>query len=196
MIEVGRQEAARRGVGNVTWFVGRAEELGAPPGAFDLITVGEAFHRLDQGLVARKALEWLKPGGSLATLGNVGILWGSETWQIAVAEVANRWLARAFPEGWGLAHPNAEAGPNPEQGALRGAGFIDVANWTFHEPRDWKFEEIVGYLQSTSVCSRKALGGDFEAFEAELRAVLGDPPASRAFHENQQWGYTIGRKAG
>jgi hypothetical protein len=103
-------------------------------------------------------------------------------------------MARAFPDGWGLAHHDARAGPNPEGSVLRRAGFIDVANRTFHEPRDWTFEEIVGYLQSTSVCSRRALGGDFEAFEAELRAALRDPPPARTFHENQEWGYTLGRK--
>jgi ubiquinone/menaquinone biosynthesis C-methylase UbiE len=69
MVEVGKAAAARRGVGNISWFVGRAEDLDAPPGAFDLITIGEAFHRLDQPLVTRKALGWLKPGGGLATMG-------------------------------------------------------------------------------------------------------------------------------
>src|SRR5258706_10790753 len=76
MIEIGQQEAARRGVNNVTWGVGPAEELAAPPAAFGLITIGEAFHRLDQAVIARKALGWLKPGGCIATLGGEGVLAG------------------------------------------------------------------------------------------------------------------------
>src|SRR5437899_12004288 len=48
MIEVGRREATRRGANNITWSVVRAEDLEAPSARFDLITVGEAFHRLDQ----------------------------------------------------------------------------------------------------------------------------------------------------
>jgi SAM-dependent methyltransferase len=69
MVEVGREEAGRRGTTNVRWLVGRAEELEAPPGACELTTIGEAFHRLDRWLIARRALAWLAPGRCLATLG-------------------------------------------------------------------------------------------------------------------------------
>jgi len=51
MIEVGKQEAAHRGIGNVTWLVGRAEDLTLAPSSVDLITIGEAFHRLGQGMI-------------------------------------------------------------------------------------------------------------------------------------------------
>ena len=77
---------------------------------------------------------------------------------------------------------------------LRSAGFVDVTEQAFEEPGDWTFDQIVGYLQSTSVCSKKALGGDFEAFEADLRAALGEPARSLTFHETMRWGYTLGRK--
>lgn len=194
MVEVGKQEATRRGVDNITWFVGRAEDFVAPPGAFDLITIGEAFHRLDQILVAQAALGWLKPGGCLATLGSEGVLVGRETWQKTVAQVAQRWMERAFPGGWGVARVGAEVGPGSQERMLQRAGFIDVTEWSFQEPRDWSFDEIIGYLKSTSVCSRKALGGDFEAFEAELRTALLEPAQSLTFHENLRWGYALGRK--
>ncbi len=194
MVEVGRQEAARRGVGNITWIVGRAEDLSAPSSAFDLITIGEAFHRLDQALVAQKSLGWLKPGGGLATLGSEGMLAGRGAWQATVAQVARRWTARAFPGGWAIAGPGAQVGPGAYERLLRGAGFIEVESRSFEEPRDWTFEEIMGYLQSTSVCSRKALGGDFEAFEAELRVALLEHAQSLTFHETLSWGYTLGRK--
>ena len=48
MIEVGQHEATQRGVHNITWMVGKAEDLQAPPASCALITIGEAFHRLDQ----------------------------------------------------------------------------------------------------------------------------------------------------
>jgi SAM-dependent methyltransferase len=193
MIEVGRQEAERRGVGNLRWSVGRAEDLAAPAGGFDLITIGEAFHRLDQGLVARQALGWLAPGGCLALLGCRNILDGEADWQTAVAEVARRWMARAFPAGWGAACEGAAVGPGSYARVLQAAGFAQVTERDFDEPRAWTFDEIVGYLQSTSVCSRQALG-DFNAFEAELRAALGDPTVAQTFHETMNWGYTVGRK--
>jgi SAM-dependent methyltransferase len=47
------------------------EELDAPPGAFDLVTIGNAFHRLPRDVVAAKIRRWLGPGGHLA------LLWGN-----------------------------------------------------------------------------------------------------------------------
>ena len=196
MVEVGQLEAARRGVGNIRWSVGRAEDLAAPAGGCDLITIGEAFHRLDQTLIARRSLDWLKPGGCLATLGCQNILDGEEAWQKTVAGVARRAMNRAFPGGWGVARDGAAIGPGSSATVLRQAGFVDVAERTFREPRDWSFDQIAGYLQSTSVCSRKALGGDFAAFEAELSAALHHPAGSQTFRETMTWGYTLGRKPG
>ena len=69
MIEVGRAAARRLGVTNLRWTVGRAEDVAAAPGSFELITVGEAFHRLDQPLIAKRALARLAPGCCLVTMG-------------------------------------------------------------------------------------------------------------------------------
>ena len=193
MVEVGRAEAARRGVGNVAWRVGRAEDLEAPRGGFDLITVGEAFHRLDQGLIVEKALGWLKPRGAFATLGSRGVLDGPEPWQVVATGVARRWMDRAFPGGWGV---GADAAPDAVERALREAGFTDVTSRSFDEPHDWTLEAVSGYLQSTSVCSRAALGDDFEAFETDLRATLLAEVGPGPFHEDLNFGYTLGRKPG
>lgn len=40
------------GANNVRWSVGYAEDVDAEPASFELITAGNAFHRLDQPLVA------------------------------------------------------------------------------------------------------------------------------------------------
>src|SRR4051794_5269970 len=54
MMEVGQKEATQRGVKTIKWMVGRAEDLQAAPASFELITIGDAFHRLDQQLVAKQ----------------------------------------------------------------------------------------------------------------------------------------------
>ena len=100
MLAVGQREAARRGISNVVWSAGAAEAFEARAGAFDLITIGEAFHRLDQRLIGDQAIVWLKPGGCLAALGSDGILGGGGPWQTIAADIARRWMARAFPAGW------------------------------------------------------------------------------------------------
>jgi SAM-dependent methyltransferase len=196
MVQVGRAEAARRGVQNITWQVGRAEDFGAAPDSIDLITIGEAFHRLDEATVAAHALGWLRPGRCLATLGTDGVLAGDDPWHATLRGVRDRWMARAFPDGWGLTVRGASTGQEPRELVLREAGFIDVESRSFDVLREWTLEEIVGYLQSTSVCSRKALGDGFDAFIAELRTALLDLEPSLRFHETITWGYTLARKPG
>ena len=65
MIEVGKQEAAQRGVSHIRWMVGKAEELTAPPAGFEMVSIGEAFHRLDQEIVAGKRASMAEAGGLL-----------------------------------------------------------------------------------------------------------------------------------
>lgn len=186
MVEVGRAEAARRDVTNVRWSVGRAEDLDAPLAAASLVTIGEAFHRLDQPLIAARALAWLKPGGALATLGADNFLAGNEPWRRILSEVARRWMAPDHAS----ARPGAESGPGGHARVLADAGFTGITDHTSDEPRDWSLDQIIGYLHSTSVCSRRALGADAAAFEDELRAALPRGP----FHETMRWGYTLGFK--
>jgi SAM-dependent methyltransferase len=193
MIEVGLREAARRGIRNVEWRVGRAEEASIAAESVDLITIGEAFHRLDQVAIIENALDWLKPDGWIAILGTYSILAGGEAWKETVRTVARHWMTRAFPAGWADARPGTAVRPDAFKLLLLGAGFADVAIRYFVEPRDWTFDEIVGYLRSTSVCSEGALGDLFPNFEAGLKEAL-RPAEGRLFHEWLRCGFTMGRK--
>jgi SAM-dependent methyltransferase len=192
MVVVGAREAARRGIGNVGWSVAAAEAFDAPAGAFDLITIGEAFHRLDQLLIAEKASVWLKPRGCLATLGADGILAGVGPWQARAADIARRWMARAFPNGWAAARLGAESTPDGIERLLKEAGFVDVTSREFTARQAWTIDAIVGYFESTSVCSRAALGKHFAGFEAELRTALSAIGGSE-FHDKARFGVTLAR---
>ena len=107
--------------------------------------------------------------------------------------VARHWMTRAFPAGWADARPGAAVRPDAFKLLLLGAGFTDVEIRSFVEPRDWTFDEIVGYLRSTSVCSEGALGDLFPDFEAGLKEAL-RPAEGRLFHEWLRCGFTMGRK--
>lgn len=96
MIEAGHREATQQGVKNIKWMVGRVEDLEAPRASFELITIGEAFHRLDQQLVTKQTLQWLKPGCCLAIIGCLGVVNGKEPWQRIVADVVRQWTGRDF----------------------------------------------------------------------------------------------------
>jgi len=194
MIAVGQNEAAQRGVTNITWMVGKAEALQAPPASFELITIGEAFHRLDQQLIATQALEWLQPGCCLASLGSDGVMEGKEPWQRLVAEIVRRWTSRARPRGGGAAQPQPGSGPTHYERVLHEAGFEAVASYQFVEAHSWTIETIIGYLYSSSFCSKHVLGDSSDAFEADLRAALLAHDPSGTYREQIGFGYTIGRK--
>jgi SAM-dependent methyltransferase len=194
MIEVGMKEATQRGVNNVKWMVGKAEDVQAAPASFELITIGEAFHRLDQQLVAKQALEWLQPGGCLGSLGSYGVMEGKEPWQRIVADIARHWPSRVRPRGDRSAQPKPGSGPKHYELVLWEAGYADVASYPFVEGHDWTIETIIGNLYSTSFCSKNVLGDNAEAFEADLRAALLAQDPSGTYRENMGFGYTIGRK--
>jgi ubiquinone/menaquinone biosynthesis C-methylase UbiE len=75
MIAVARAKAGP----SVRCVVSAAEEFTAPPASFDLVTIGNAFHRLPREAVAAAAFRWLCPGGHLA------LLWGGNPWDNADA---------------------------------------------------------------------------------------------------------------
>jgi SAM-dependent methyltransferase len=194
MIEAGRRLAAERGVGTVKWLVGRAEELQAPAASFDLITIGEAFHRLDQRRVAELALGWLKPGCPLATLGCYTILSEKEPWQKVVGEVVRRWTPPRTQKGAASASSGAPGGPDHNERVMRDVGFVEVGTFPFVEAHVWTIDTILGYLFSTSVCSKAVLGKNAPEFEAELRAALLACDPGGTYREDIEWGYTIGSK--
>jgi SAM-dependent methyltransferase len=193
MIAVASARAAPRGITNIDWRVGRAEDLEARPASFDLVTIGEAFHRLRQSVVTSLAFRLLRPGGCLATLGLEGRFEGDAAWEQVVRDVADAYRALAFPEGWAEVLPGEQNGTEARERAMRRAGFIDIEEHVLELPHEWAFDEIAGYLETTSTCSRRALGVHFEPFLAELRARLSAAGAT-TFHETIQWGYTLARK--
>jgi hypothetical protein len=183
-----------RGISNITWRVGRAEDIEVPPATIDLVTIGEAFHRLDQPLVARRAFGWLRRGGCLATLGPNGSFTGRQPWERTISAIRERWIARSFPDGWGASLAGGPEEPGARAALLRAAGFVEVEEHSLSEPHVWTFEGLLGYLESTSVCSRRAMGDRFAAFQMDLRAALTADVPSLTFAHTIVWGYTIARK--
>jgi SAM-dependent methyltransferase len=190
MIATARRRAEHGGFNKVRWFEGRAETLDAPSAAFDLITVGEAFHRLDQRRVAARAFDWLKPGGLIATMGGAGFFQSDLPWKQAMLGVARDF----FPPGWATAASGASGKVADIEAVLREAGFEDVATTDFAVPQAWTLESITGYLRSTSVCSEHALRGRAAAFDAALTAALLEIEPSGHFTELLTFGCTSGRK--
>ncbi len=191
MVEVGQQEAARLGIDNVRWEICRAEELELPAASIELITIGEAFHRLQQSTIVDLALRWLEPGGRVATLGCYGVTRGDEPWQQLLRDVLRKWTGKdvkprdSGSSGRGLIHDGR---------VLRQAGFLEVENHEFSYPYEWTMDTIIGNLYSSNL--KSTLGDESSAFEAELRDALLSHDARGRFKEVMRFGYTLATNPG
>jgi SAM-dependent methyltransferase len=194
MIDTGRREAARQGVRQIRWSVARAEDFEAPTGAFDLVTIGEAFHRLDRPHVAAKASGWLKSGAALATLGMENFRHGDAPWRRILVEVVTRFVGTPAERIGAAPNPAVADALAEQEAALRGAGFVEVASHDFWFAHEWRLPDLLGNLRSMSVLSPHALGTRHAAFEADLSAALLALEPSGRFQEQISCGYTLARK--
>ena len=188
MIDVGRKQAKAAGVTNVQWIVNRAEDLEAPSRFFDLITIGEAFHRLDQSIIMTQALDWLATGGNIAILWYVNFWRGHERWQQLATDVVSKWTGRRT--GTRCAQT---VHPVPFKRVLETYGFEHVAEFEFRVRHIWALDTLVGFLYSTSGVSKRALGDKVEDFEADFRDSLLAFDFSGQYEETARFGYLWGK---
>ena len=200
MIAVGRELGEALGFENLHWLIARAEDLDAPRGAFELITIGEAFHRFDRPLIARQALTWLKRGGHLATMGCFGITRGSEDWQVTLRNVVKPWAVPAnrvaAKTKAANAHESAATarGKYHDERVLESTGFVDVRSYEFLYHYEWTLESIIGNLYSTSGYSRRALGDRTTEFERAIEKALLAHDGSGRYEETMRFAYTLARR--
>src|SRR5579864_7483850 len=103
-------------------------------------------------------------------------------------------MASAFPQGWAASRPGAATDDAGIERVLRQAGMVEVASREFVAPLTWTLDGVVSHFESTSVCSRRALGGGFAAFEAELREALAPLLVDGRLREDARFGFTLGRR--
>jgi SAM-dependent methyltransferase len=194
MVDVVRAKASAAGDAGVRPVVSSAEALDAGPGSFELAVIGNAFHRLDRDLVARRVCGWLRPGGCLALCWSTSPWAGEQDWQRALAAVMARWTAALgaggrAPAGWALARQR-----RPDALVLAGAGFEPAGRYAFSAGHRWSLPELAGHIRSTSVLPPPVLGGQGGAFDDDLAASLGPHGDGGAFTETVSFAYELARK--
>jgi hypothetical protein len=76
---------------------------------------------------------------------------------------------------------------------LRAAG-LRVEEGEFSLEHVWNCDSLVGFMFSTSIASRRALGDKAGDFEAALRRALLDFDPSDHFVSRQRFSFTLGTK--
>jgi SAM-dependent methyltransferase len=180
--------ADRAGVRNARWLRGGdrdLDRLGDDLGAVRLVTIGRAFHWMDQDATLRSLARIVVPTGGLVVVSDTERIWNrAGAWQEAVQAVIRRWLGPAQRAGSGTrATPH-----DPFDEILARSPFARVETYELTYRREATVEEIVGYLYSTSYCSPAVLGENREPFEAELRRTLRELDPAGVFAEEVELG--------
>ena len=176
MLSQARRLAALRGVTNIRWIQGRAEDLPSDLGTFQLVTMGQSFHWMDRDRVLRQLADLVEPGGALAIL-DEGRRRPQESWEPLAAAVAGRFLTRRGRHP--LKHPEVAHAPS----LRRSSHFADftVREFAFEISRDTA--SILGCVYAGVGLSKSALGERAAAFETELVEALLRLNPSGLFHE-------------
>ena len=193
-IELGKRKAQRLGVTNIRWTAAAAEDV-ALAGDFDLVAVGNAFHRLDRDAVATRVAAHLSERGCVALLWGGTPGRGERRWQRVLDETLERWMEAVgardrIPEGWEQAMDR-----DPHEQVLRRAGLSYQGLFKFSLVERWSIESLVGFVYSTSFLSRAALGPHGDAFERDVRSQLVACCPSGVFEQELTFAYELARRA-
>ena len=170
-IDFAAAKAERLGARHVHCLTARAEDLALEP-PFELVAIGNAFHRLQRSVVAEVAMSLLRPGGGLALLWSSTPWQGEQPWQQVMWDTLERWRRTAdamdrIPPGWDDA-----IAADPHEAVLTRAGFSYAGSAEFTVPHTWTTDELVGWVYSTSFLNKSALGPHAAAFDHDLRTQL------------------------
>jgi len=193
MTEVVRAKAAAAATRIRTVTVS-AEELRARPGSFELIVIGNAFHRLRRALVAQRARAWLEPGGCLALCWSTSPWAGPRDWQRALDRMLRSWqdalgAAGRVPPGWD--QPRRQ---DPDRDVLSRAGFESAGRYEFPVEHHWTIPELAGHVRSTSFLPPPVLAGRAAEFDADLTAGLSRYTAGGRLTGTVSFGYELARR--
>ncbi|MUG92073.1 methyltransferase domain-containing protein [Scytonema sp. UIC 10036] len=183
MLREARKEAEAFGASNITWVEQSAELFSSSQGFFKLVTIGDAFCWMKKELVLERCYDLLSDDGGLAIVYTNRSFWKStEIWKQKTVEVIKKWLGEERRAGTS----NRSAYSTTETSAkdlLAQSSFARVAKQKLEFKHYWNIDKIIGYLYSTSFCSREFLGDRVTQFEEDLNATLIEVVPSGEFIE-------------
>lgn len=204
MVAEGRRLAACRGVDNIDWLVGRAEDLvDLPVGEVDVVTVAAAFHWMDRPAVLELLDKLVRPGGAVAVV--TGSISGTGDdipdrpgWVDAVVDVRRRWLRsrRRWRGDHGDVRKTYSNVRQEQHGIVRESAFSATETFEVRWQREHDVESLVGPQMTMPDSTPDALGVRAVEFRADLRRALLAVEPSGVFVEPIRTEVLIGRRPG
>ena len=194
MVAVVREKARAAAITGLRAEVASAERLDAPAAAFDLITLGNAFHRLRRAAVAGNIARWLRPGGYVALVWSENPWPGPEPWQQAMAATVERWRARLggpdrIPAGY-----QEDRERTPDRTVLENAGLEFLGTRTFPTRHAWTAQSLAGFVYATAILPRGLFGESAADFEQELDSDLRACQAAGPYPQTIRFAYDLARR--
>lgn len=168
MIGVIRSKITAGGEHNIRPVLTTAQDLDAPSAWFELVVVGNAFHRMPRQRVAERIADWLVPGGRLALCWSSAPWSGSQPWQAAFSELLADWRRRLDTDSRIPANLEESRAARPDDEVVRAAGLVPVGSQEVVEPYDWTPKALAGFSFATSFLPITVFGGRTAEFEADL----------------------------
>ncbi len=188
-VHLGARKAARVGVDNIHWIVAAAEHV-VLDGPFDLVAIGNAFHRLDRELVARRMVPYLAERGCIALLWSDPPWHGDAPWQRALDTVLEHWMDELDARDRVPADWESEMECDPHEHVLQRAGLVDDGEYSCTQMEHWTIDALIGFVYSTSFLGRSVVGGRADEFEADVRARL----AGAVLDQDVTYAYQLARR--
>ena len=184
MLAEGRQAERDLCLSNIDWLCGQSSmlsELAARIGSINLTVMGRSFHWMDREQTLRDLYLMTGTEGGIAVITDSGPkdgVWAP--WREIIWDTVKKWLGeerRAGTNGT-YTHPDKN-----HQNIVQESPFQNMEITHIDVERNWKLDDIIGYLYSASSTSIPVLGKKKELFEAELRERLTEYEMSGRFHE-------------
>lgn len=185
-ISIAEESAQKKGIENIEWHIGKAEDLEIPPESCGLITCASAFHWMDRELLSERAFRALRSGGSLAIAGGGGDdIWsGTKDWHEVARACLVKYLDSPSSEEK-LASNTANTNPAKKKwhaDYLIAAGF-EVEHLQFPTAFSWPVDKVAGYMYSITGGIPWTLGDKRADFEHEFSEALTRLNPSGEVHE-------------
>lgn len=174
MLAEAKLRAKEEGSNNCMWVQGKAEEIDASYGPIRLVTSGVSFQWFKQAIVLQKVFELLETGGGMVIIGDASPVRGrskTEPWMQVRQRIIEKYLGPARKAGTAL-HADFIPERIPIMESIVASPFkTAVVHPHTYETRR-SFEQILGFLYSTSYSARRHFGSEVEKFESELKEEL------------------------